>query len=808
MIKQYNDLKAEFPDCILFFRLGDFYEMFGEDAKICAEILNITLTSRSKDPGALAMCGIPYHAKDNYVYKLTRLGHRVAICEQMKAQSSKTLVQREVVSIITKATNFSDQQLEKPLPNYLLFAYRSGQIDLELLDLSTLSSRLFVNIEESRIVEICEKYLVAELITNCQQIHELATQAHSQYFQSQSQDRADFVCQYLASIKLQGLYQKLRYTEASEQFSFELSRVSIQNLEIFQNYDGTRSQTFFAFINRCASAMGQRLLFEFLLNPLSNSEKILQRQSYTESLLQQREVFDQMQGSLKNVKDIERLNTKILSRQATPKDLISLSQSLQASLEIMRMQIASWPKRYYQNQDQILNLLELLADLEQEQPRLHIQQGFVFQAQSSVQLQELRELVLNSKDALLDLQQAEIEKTGISNLKVKYNRVFGYFIEISRAKLPELEETRYIRKQTLVNAERFVTAELKDLELKIISAESQMIELEKTLYEQLLDKLQEYTPLLQTLAKNIAEIDVWTNFAKLKTEQHLVFPKICAGQIIDIQAGWHPVVAWANPQDEFIRNDLQLGASDRAHVITGPNMGGKSTFLRQNALIVLMAHMGMAVSAEAATIGLVDQIYTRVGASDNLTQGQSTFMLEMLETAEILKLASKKSFVLLDELGRGTSTIDGSSLAKAVVKHLNANTKCRFLFATHYHELIDMVEQLQGTSNKHMAVSFDQNQNPIFLRRIVDGGMQDSFGFFVALKAGVPESVVELGRSYKNDCLKMPVRQQQSIFALAETQPEIQIQDSLKSKLAGVDLNALNPLQALNLLSKWQEDLD
>lgn len=808
MMAQFNELKSQFPDCILFFRLGDFYEMFGEDAKICAKVLNITLTARNKSADAVAMCGVPYHAAENYVYKLTSQGYKVAICEQIKDTDGKTVLKRDVVSVVTKATNFCDQQLDHPLPNYILFALNDShnKVQLQMIDLSTLSKIELPSVEQSEIPKICEKYMVSELVSNLTNL-ELHGNTYFYCFQSNNYTLEEYIKQYLNSLKLQGLYERLtnQGLKTNNQ-SFELSHLTLKNLEIFYNYDGTKLDTFFDFINKCKTPMGQRKLFEMVLHPLLDLKTIEKRQSFSECLTQQYALMEDLGSQLNGIRDIERLTVKILNSNATPKDLIALKQSLKQCFAILQKPIAAWPKEYYQNVQMLPIIMGKLANLQEEDVKTVINTGFIFKVEASKELEQLRELVLNSKDALVQLQQAEIKKTEIQSLKVKYNKVFGYFLEVPKSKSHLVDKQRYTIKQTLVNAERFITEELKMLEIEIISASDQMVELERQMFEELLIELAKDADNLKQVAQSIAEIDVWTNFAKLVLEEKLSFPKINTTKTLAAQEVWHPVVA--KHTGDFIRNDIALAKEQTGYVITGPNMGGKSTYLRQTGLLVLMAQIGMPVAAKSAEVGICDQIFTRVGASDNLRQGQSTFMVEMLETAEILLHATEKSLILVDELGRGTSTLDGASLAKAVVKHLDQNIACRYLFATHYHEIIDLVATLQNSNNKHMQVAYDENGEPIFMRKLISGGMEDSFGFFVAKQAGLPQEVIEQAKQLKanNSAVPSPQRIQKTIFETAKLEPKLET-PVIHKKLKDLELESLNPIQALNLLFEWKKEI-
>jgi len=808
MMKQYNQLKASYPDCILFFRLGDFYEMFGEDAIICSEVLNITLTSRSKNKeDALAMCGVPHHSKDNYIFKLTQAGHKVALCEQIKTDSESKIVQREVVSVITKSSNFSDNSLEDPLSNYLLLVEQNTDktYNCILADLFSLSAKKFERLTLQDIEDLIIGHQVCELVSKNLDFDCNYSFLKKIKFNDDSNNIDQYFFNFLKFLKLEKLNEKISFEKnETNSKTFKLCKLSIKNLEIFNNYDGSRENTFFGTINNCITAMGQRLLYNFVLNPCLDKATILQRQKYTIDLDSKRESVIEILRNLKSIKDIQRLCTKLISGNANPKDLISLKYSLQAFEEIQKIRIQEWPSKYYNNDlfkiEEILNLLEMLLD---ENPMQNENQGFIFKQDYNDQLSELRTLVLNSKDEILKIQEKEKNETGINNLKIKYNKVFGYFIEVSKGKLTNINTEKYVRKQTLVNAERFITEELKELENKIITSESKMIELERDLFYKLCDNLKGYSENILNTANIIAEIDVWINFYELKNSLNLNYPQIENKKIISITNGFHPVISKQIGVENFIVNDASLNSSHFGYVITGPNMGGKSTFLRQIALIVLMAQIGMPVSAKEATIGICDQIFTRVGASDNINLGQSTFMVEMLETAEILKGASPNSLILLDELGRGTSTSDGLSLAKAVLKHLDQKIEARFIFATHYHELIGVVDELKNVENYHMQVLFDDNKKPLFTKKIAKGGMADSFGFFVAEMAGIPKEIILDGEKFKCK-IEQPRREQQNLFEIPEREKEIVIVDTLNEKLKDVNVNEINPLQALNLLHSWK----
>lgn len=784
MMQQYFKLKAEHKNEIVFYRMGDFYEIFFDDAKKAAELLDITLTSRGKSGGEpIPMAGIPFHAADGYLAKLVRMGESVAIAEQIgDPATSKGPVERKVVRIVTPGT-VSDESLLDDRRDNLLVALNVVTVDDEsTFGIATLdigSGRfqvLEINSLEAALGELqrlspAELLVPEDLMSNeitegrrglrrrAPWEFELETAERLLTQQFGTQDLAGFGCDHLhVAVAAAGCL--LAYAQETQrtalphirQIGFEnrddavaMDAATRRNLELDINLNGGEENTLFSVLNKSATAMGARLMRRWLNRPLRNLTELEDRLDAITNL-QENYQFEPINGSLKRVGDLERILGRVALRSARPRDLSRLYSSL-ATYPELQTQLAPMQARKLQSLAQTIgtfpDLEDLLGRAIIENPPVVIRDGGVIAEGYDDELDELRNISTNAGQFLIDLETRERERTGIATLKVGYNRVHGYFIEISRANA-EQAPAEYIRRQTLKNAERFITPELKEFEDKALSAKSRALTREKALYDELLEKLNQQLLPLQDAASAVSELDVLVTFAERADSLGFCRPELHADVGIQYHAGRHPVVEQV-AEHPFVPNDLRFSDDRRMLIVTGPNMGGKSTYMRQTALITLLAHVGCFVPASSARIGLVDRIFTRIGSSDDLAGGRSTFMVEMTETANILNNASDRSLVLMDEIGRGTSTFDGLSLAWACANQLAANVRAFTLFATHYFEITDLPNTLPAVANIHLDAT-EHNDNIVFLHNIQEGPANQSYGLQVAKLAGIPGNVIDMAK--------------------------------------------------------------
>jgi DNA mismatch repair protein MutS len=891
-MRQFLDMKAEHPDAILFFRMGDFYEMFFEDAKLAAGILGIALTSRDKAK-KIPMCGIPFHAAKGYCAKLVKAGYKVAICEQMEdASEAKGVVKRAVTSIITPGTALDDELLEARANNYIaaISVDRSGAAGLAYMDITT---------GEFKVTEVAQ---AASLITELERLapSELVATEHDIDAIKKTQDSEYFPIKNISIISDYDLQQKITYDRLLKHFDLttldglglaaftdgvkaagallnyvketqraELSHIkrcapyygknylnldyhSLRNLEIIENTRSLKKKgSLLDLLDKTSSAMGGRRLRQWLLRPLIDTGKINARLGAVEELCSDRILMQILTDNLSEVADIERITGRVGVGVVGPKELISLKDSL-GSVAPLKKKLAGFGSALIASiangLDEVSEVIGLLGNSIREDPPHIIRNGGFIKEGFNAELDELRETSNLGLDWLKELERKERKRTGIHTLRVKYNKVFGYYIEVSRARSSSVPE-EYIRKQTLVNAERFITPELKEWEVRLLSASDHAKTLELKLYGEVLDNIRRYTRRLQATADMIATLDALLSFASISIEMDYVRPVINDDDLIDIREGRHPVIEKASGEP-FTPNDLTIGNSDcQIMLLTGPNMAGKSTYIRQVAIIVLMAQAGCFVPAKEAVIGVVDRIFTRVGASDDLSRGQSTFMVEMTETANILNNATNKSLIILDEIGRGTSTFDGLSIAWAVVEYLHDRQDggAKALFATHYHELTELSLTKERVKNYNMTVK-EWDDNIIFLRKIVAGGASSSYGIQVARLAGLPPEVLSrakevlsnlesgefteaglprIANSAQNKANALKQKQDAPLpglypagRAIKQAEPALQTAGNLglpelssefststklpliKKELEDIEINSLTPLEALNILSK------
>lgn len=782
MMRQFLTIKAQHPNDLLFYRMGDFYELFYDDAKFAAELLDLTLTARGKSAGQpVPMAGIPYHAADGYLAKCVKAGVTVAICEQVgNPAESKGPVERKVQRIITPGTVTDEALMESKREPLLVAIYAEGdRFGLAWLTMSSGRFRIAEAANRLELSSLLAPLDIAELIyaedllgasnpfgnlvnTNC-----LRTRPPWEF---DLQANTDLLCKHFQTTDLKafGAQQAplgvcaagavLQYAKQTQHSdlghirSFNVERrndhlridaASRKNLELAANFEGGEENTLYKLIDHSSTAMGSRLLKQWLLKPLIELSQIQARQKSVAALLENH-LYEQTSDTLKAVGDIERVLTRISLRSARPRDLVRLGDSLRV-LPDLNQNLGSAKHKYLQELAKTIGeypeLVELLGKALVENPPMTIRDGGFIAEGYDAKLDELRQLGSNAADFLLEIEKREKERTKISTLKVGYNRVHGYYIEISRLQSEQAPDD-YIRRQTLKNTERFITPELKEFEDKTLSAQSKALAKEKALYEILLDELNQHLQPLQATAEAIAEIDCLTALSSCAELYSWTQPELHEGTGIQITEGRHPVVEQVADL-HFVPNDLELDNKRKMLVITGPNMGGKSTYMRQNALIAVLAHIGSYVPATRARLGVLDEIYTRIGSSDDLAGGRSTFMVEMSEAANILQNASPRSLVIMDEIGRGTSTFDGLSLAWACAEYLATEIKAQTLFATHYFELTSLPETHKSVANVHLDAS-EQGDELVFLHTVKEGPASQSYGIQVAKKAGVPHEALAI----------------------------------------------------------------
>jgi DNA mismatch repair protein MutS len=849
LMDQYYRVKEQYQDAILLFRIGDFYEAFGEDAVAVARDLNITLTSRQRDDqgNRIPLAGVPYHALDAYLARLVKAGHKVAICDQVEdPRLAKGLVKREITRVVTPGTVIEPSMLDEGSNNFLAALVREdGRVGLALLDVST-GEFLAAEVSEEQLSSELAKFRPAECIANFPlPLAETRLQILPEEFFSL--DRAAPMLEghfgpgfrqrfdlgemgiracggalaYLQAAHLQALghIDVIRTISVSEHMV--LDEITLRNLEILRNIrDRSRRGTLLEFMGATKTPMGARTLARWIQMPLRSLPQIEMRLESVEELCQKTIMRESLVQELKGISDLERLVGRVSCGVANPRDLSSLNGSLQRLPSLQQaMEGASSPRlRRLQSEigplDDVVGLIErtLVPD-----PPTHLREGGVIREGCLQELDSLRGLLKEGKGWILRLESEERERTGIKSLKVGYTNVFGYYLEVSRANL-HLVPPDYIRKQTLANAERFITPELKEMEAKVISAQDRSIALEQEIFARLKDEVASSSGKIKSRAAALGELDVLCAFAIIASENNLVKPEFNLEGRIVLRASRHPVLDKAM-RGSFVPNDVNLDRSqNRIIILTGPNMSGKSTFMRQIALALIMAQAGSFVPAQYASLCLTDRIFTRVGAYDDLSAGQSTFMVEMSELANILGRATRESLVLLDEVGRGTSTFDGLSIAWAISEHLHNVIKCKAIFATHYHQLTQLEGILPGVKNYSIAVK-EEKGSITFLRTVVPGATDKSYGVHVARLAGVPEAVTrradailrEIEREADIQPLKMRKRAGRSpkytqliFFDAAEKERS---QDPVLEEIMGLDLDSLAPREALNRLAEYQRIL-
>ena len=833
MMKQYLEIKRQYPGCILFFRMGDFYEMFFEDARTASRILEIALTSREKgEREKVPMCGVPYHAASPYIAKLLQHGYKVAICEQVEdPRAARGIVRREVVRVITPGMAVEEESLGDE-NNYLMaLCEEEGSYALGFLDLSTgdfkgclLEGRELL---ESEITKNSprEALLPAETKAMGKYLEKLfpwmlINYLPAEYFDAQGVERfseespppplqraAGAILRYvLETQKVEPAHIRPLEVYRTEQYLI-LDETTQRNLELFSPLRGSgRKGSLLGVLDRTVTAMGRRRLRQWLAYPLRDLVEIGRRLEAVASLKEAPLERDTLRELLEGVSDIERLNARLALGRANPRELVALKESLERVPEI-RERLLSFGsdllQKIAQGLDPLEEVVQKIGERIVDDPPATVTEGGIIRDGYHQELDELRSISREGKGWIAKLEAEERRRTGIPSLKVGYNQVFGYYIEVTRPNLPLVPED-YVRKQTLKGAERFITPKLKEYERKVLGAEERIKALEYELFLRLREELMAYCPRIQGLARRLSELDVLISLAQVAEENRYVRPSLTEEDRIEIKEGRHPVIEQMDLPEPFVPNDALLDQQNRILIITGPNMAGKSTYIRQVALIVIMAQMGSFVPAKEAEVGLVDRIFTRVGASDNIARGESTFMVEMRETAAILQGATPRSLVILDEIGRGTSTFDGLSIAWAVAEYLHDVKGPKVLFATHYHELTELASRLPGVKNYHIAVR-EWKGEVVFLRQVLPGGMSRSYGIQVARLAGLPQEVIGRAKEVLSELEKGEVRRRREELQLSLFVPQ---ESPVIRELKRIDPDRLTPLEALELLYRWKRETE
>ena len=872
MMKQYMQTKEEYKDCILFYRLGDFYEMFFDDALTASKELEITLTGKNCGLEERApMCGIPYHAVDSYLNRLVSKGYKVAICEQVEdPKTAKGIVKREVIRVVTPGTNLDTQGLDETKNNYIMcIVYMADRYGLSVADVTTGEYLVTELDSQTKLMDELYKFMPSEIVCNEAfymsglDLDDLKNRLHMAIYSLEAWYFDDALCREtlqehfkVASLEGIGLSDYecgmiasgalLKYLEETQKNSLShmsrltryatgnymvLDSATRRNLELVETLrEKQKRGSLLWVLDKTKTAMGARTLRKYVEQPLIDKKSIVKRLDAVAELKDNAICREEIREYLNPVYDLERLVGKITYQSANPRDLIAFQSSLSMlpSVKcILKDMESDLLKEIYEELDPLEELCDLVGRAIQEEPPLAMKEGGIIKDGYNEEVDRLRKATSEGKNWLADLETKEREKTGIKNLRIRYNKVFGYYLEVTNS-FKDLVPDYYTRKQTLANAERYIIPELKELEDTILGAEDKLCALEYELYCEVRNTIAAELTRIQRTAKAVAKLDVIASLALVAERNNYVRPKINEKGVIDIRDGRHPVVEKMIPNDMFIANDTYLDdKKQRISIITGPNMAGKSTYMRQAALIVLMAQLGSFVPASSANIGLVDRIFTRVGASDDLASGQSTFMVEMNEVANILRNATSKSLLILDEIGRGTSTFDGLSIAWAVVEYIS-NSKllgAKTLFATHYHELTELEGKISNVNNYCIAVK-EKGDDIVFLRKIVKGGADKSYGIQVAKLAGVPDPVINRAKEIVEELVTADITGKVKNIAVqgSETKKKTQKKldevdltqfslfdtvkdDDVLNELKELDISHMTPMDAMNKLYQLQNKL-
>jgi len=852
LMQQYYSIKKKYPDALLLFRVGDFYETFGEDAVKTANILGIVLTKRGNGSEAeTALAGFPYHALNTYLPKLVRAGMRVAICEQLEdPKKAKKIVKRGVTEVITPGLAYNEEVLDKDKNNFLASVYiGKKQTGLALLDVSTgeffvaqghneyigkllndfspkeiIFSRQDKKLFEKSFGETYYTYPLDEWVFQLDYALELLLEkfqtASLKGFGIQDMDEAVIAAGAVLHYLKQNLNDRIDHVRRIQRLVNDrfvwMDRFTVRNLELTESPYG-KEATLLGILDKTLTPMGGRLIRRWIMFPLKDLKEINRRLDTVEALVKDDRVREHVAGHLKSLGDLERVLSRIVTGKANPREVLQLLRALKNTVPIKENLLSAGQalKELGKALHKLEDLQTLIENTLTADPPVNLNKGGVIAPGVSEQLDELRSISSNAQSVLEDILRRETERTGIQSLKIGFNNVFGYYLEV-RNKYKEHVPPEWIRKQTLTASERYITPELKELEAKILGAEEQILALEQQLYAELLEQIKTYITPVQENASVLARLDVLLSFARTAIKNYYVRPELNETHALDIKEGRHPVIEKHLPEDEtYVANDVYLDRErQQILIITGPNMSGKSAFLRQTALIVLMAQTGSFIPAQSARIGLVDKIFTRVGASDNIAMGESTFMVEMNETASILNNLSERSLILLDEIGRGTSTYDGISIAWAIAEYLHEHpTRPKTLFATHYHELNEMESLFERIKNYHVSVKEHQDRI-IFVRKLERGGSEHSFGIHVAKLAGMPAYVInrsekmlkKLEASGRKEEDKEKIKRQDPV-QLSFFQLDDPLLEEIRDLIIQTDINNLRPVEALNLLDEIKNKL-
>jgi DNA mismatch repair protein MutS len=847
MMEQYLEIKSQHENEILFFRMGDFYEMFFTDAELASRELEITLTAR--DGGQrVPMCGIPYHAADTYIAKLISKGYKVAICEQVEdPKQAKGIVKREVIKIITPGTIIAENLLPDNNNNYLAVLYEEEEeLILAAADISTgeclwatfLGSQRLTALYDQLFRLMPTELVLASKIENIEKLNtfisnriphcthttlaidnlKLVSDLPKQHFMTDDLPQEDVALAAIGCL-LYYLHQTVK-TDLSHinrlinYNAFEyltIDSTSMRNLEVTRNVrDGGKKDTLLYVLDYTKTAMGGRLLKKWLEYPLMNTTHIIQRQDSIAELLEKPTLRQTIHETLANIYDLERILTRIEVGTASARDLIALKSSL-VVLPTIKEQLQKTNTIFLSNLHFYLHthidLVTLVDTAIVDNPPFSVREGGLIKRGYDLELDELHTIARDSKQFVQDIETRERENTGIKSLKVGYNKVFGYYIEVTHSHTASVPLS-YVRKQTLANAERYITPELKEFESKILGAQEKIVTIEYHLFSKIRDHIKVYIKEIQETARQLAQLDAIISLSEVAFRHNYIRPTITQTREITIKDGRHPIVERLLKRELFVPNDSELNHhSNEIMIITGPNMAGKSTYMRQVALLVLMAQIGSFIPAREAIISPVDRIFTRVGASDDLSTGQSTFMVEMNEVAQILKHATSQSLIILDEIGRGTSTFDGMSIARAVIEYIKERVKAKTLFATHYHELTELADYHKTVKNYSVAVK-ERGSDVVFLRRIIPGGADKSYGIHVAQLAGLPQKVIKRAQELLVELEQNHVQSQNISFSVAEsaaaTTPMSLFTSSTVDELLAIDITTITPIEAINILYQLQ----
>ncbi len=833
MMKQYLEIKDKYEDTIIFFRLGDFYEMFFEDATTCSRELELTLTGKNCGlEERVPMCGIPYHAYQTYLDKLIERGYKVAICEQMQdPKETKGMVEREVIQVVTKGTVIDDSLNAKDY-NYIgsiydfEYCYSISYIDIStgysyafILDHDTdklLKEVMNLNIKEAIVNTKIDRTIINYLRENLHMLITITDECYSgsdyQYIYQDTKDirimtGMNHLLSYLLETKKGNLshIQKVEIVNKNKHLLFDgHTKKNLELVETIRNHD--RMYSLLWLLDKTKTAMGSRMLKLNIENPLTDKQEILRRYQIIEKLLTEFILKEELAQELDKVYDLERLSSRISYGNLNARDLVQLMNSLEALPNIRRILT---DLKYDKNIETLDELYQLLKKAIRVDAPPTLKEGALINEGYNQELDDLKSIRKNSKDFILKIENDEKARTGIKNLKIGFNKVFGYYIEVSKGSIPLIkEEFGYERKQTLANCERFITPLLKEKEDIILGAEEKIINLEYQLFMEIRDITRKYIGRIQLISKILAEVDMLVAFSTVAEENNYVKPEITTDRVIQIKEGRHPVVEKVN-KFEYVANDITMGKDTNILLITGPNMAGKSTYMRQLAIIIIMAQIGSFVPCKSCTIPIFDKIFTRIGASDDLVSGESTFMIEMKEANMAIQEATEHSLILFDELGRGTATYDGMSLAQAILEYIHDKIKAKTLFSTHYHELTALAADLPNLKNVHVS-AIEEKGSITFLHKVKSGAVDKSYGIHVAALAKLPNSLIERAEEilavYENKSNKKQTFTQTSLF-LDFDEKEEKKEDFLTEKLESINPLEITPIEALNLLYEWKKEL-